>query len=54
MKAISELAGLWGGLRRSSIWARGLLVHSLASLGQPKWAKLKYKQENPEQNQAGC
>lgn len=54
MKAISELAGLWGGLRRSSIWARGLLVHSLASLRQPKWAKLKYKQENPEQNQTGC
>lgn len=36
MKAISELAELWGGLPHSSIWARGLLVHSLTSLKQQK------------------
>lgn len=46
MKAISELAELWGGLRRSSIWAPGLLVQSLASPKQLEWARLKYKQES--------
>lgn len=45
MKAISELAELWGGLLHSSIWARGLLVHSLSSLKQQKWAKLENKQK---------
>lgn len=53
MKAISELAELWGGLRRSSIWAPGLLLHSLASLKLLEWARLKYKQEHQEENQAG-
>lgn len=47
MKAISELAELWGGLPCSSIWARGLLVHSLTSLKQQKWARLeKYQKRN--------
>lgn len=45
MKAISELAELWGGLLHSSIWARGLLVHSLTSLKQQKWARLENKQK---------
>lgn len=53
MKAISELVELWGGLRRSSIWARGLLAHSLASLKHLKRARLKYKQEHRETGQAG-
>lgn len=53
MKAISELVELWGGLRRSSIWARGLLAHSLASLKHLKRARLKYKQEHRETDQAG-
>jgi len=45
MKAISELAELWGGLPHSSIWARGRFVHPLASLKQQKWARLEYKQK---------
>lgn len=51
MKAISELAKLWGGLQHSSIWARGLLVHSLASLKQQKWFRLENKQKCKERNQ---
>lgn len=50
MKAISELAELWGGLPHSSIWARGLLVHSLTSLKQQKWARLENKQKYPERS----
>lgn len=53
MKAISELAELWGGLRRGSIWAPGLHVHSLASLKQLEWARLECKEEYQEKNQAG-
>lgn len=45
MKAISELAELWEGLPHSSIWARGLLVHSLTSLKQQKWARLENKKK---------